>query len=221
MRPKRDSSYGCIKALLLLGRVSNLPTVWSNCLAAWLLAGGALVESPDVQRFVWLIVGATLLFLAGMFLNDAFDVQFDREHRPERPIPSGAISVKSVWVLGIGQLLLGLGCLVCLNTLATLCAIGLAGSILLYDWLHKRTAWSPLLMGLCRLFLYLLAGATATGSLGLTVVLSACCAVGVHRRAEQHRPARGHRRPGQLMAVLAAWLAVGTRLRAAILGREC
>jgi 4-hydroxybenzoate polyprenyltransferase len=172
MRPKR-ASYGCIKALLLLGRVSNLPTVWSNCLAAWLLAGGALVESADQQRFAWLIAGATLLFLAGMFLNDAFDVQFDREHRPERPIPSGAITAKTVWVLGIGQLLLGLGCLVWMNTLATLCALGLAASILLYDWLHKRTAWSPMLMGLCRLFLYLLAAATTTEPLGLTVVLCA------------------------------------------------
>ena len=173
MRPKRDSYYGSLKALLLLGRVSNLPTVWSNCLGAWLLAGGALLESAEVQRFAWLITGSTLLFLAGMFLNDAFDVQFDREHRPERPIPSGDITAKAVWALGIVQLLLGLGCLVYVNTLATLCALGLAGSILVYDWLHKRTAWSPLIMGLCRLLLYLLAGATATGSLGLTVVLSA------------------------------------------------
>ena len=173
MRSKRDSYYGSVKALLLLGRVSNLPTVWSNCLGAWLLAGGALLESADVQRFAWLIAGSTLLFLAGMFLNDAFDVQFDREHRPERPIPSGDITAKAVWALGIVQLLLGLGCLVYVNTLATLCALGLAGSILVYDWLHKRTAWSPLIMGLCRLLLYLLAGTTATGSLGLTVVLSA------------------------------------------------
>ena len=173
MRSKRDSYYGSVKALLLLGRVSNLPTVWSNCLGAWLLAGGALLEPADVQRFAWLIAGSTLLFLAGMFLNDAFDVQFDREHRPERPIPSGDITAKAVWALGIVQLLIGLGCLVYVNTLATLCALGLAGSILIYDWLHKRTAWSPLIMGLCRLLLYLLAGATATGSLGLTVVLSA------------------------------------------------
>ncbi|MDB4712634.1 UbiA family prenyltransferase [bacterium] len=173
MRPKRDSYYGSLKVLLLLGRVSNLPTVWSNCLGAWLLAGGALLESEDVQRFAWLIAGSTLLFLAGMFLNDAFDVQFDREHRPERPIPSGDITAKAVWALGIVQLLLGLGCLVYVNTLATLCALGLAGSILVYDWLHKRTAWSPLIMGLCRLLLYLLAGATAMGSLNITVVLSA------------------------------------------------
>ena len=27
-------------ALLILGRVSNLPTVWWNCFAGWLLGGG-------------------------------------------------------------------------------------------------------------------------------------------------------------------------------------
>ena len=109
---KRDSSYGYFKSLLLLGRVSNLPTVWSNCLASWLLAGGTLLETADLQRFSWLIVGATLLYLAGMFLNDAFDVRFDKEHRTERPIPSGAISAKAVWVWGITQMVIGLGCLV-------------------------------------------------------------------------------------------------------------
>ena len=130
MRPKRDSSYGCFKALLLLGRVSNLPTVWSNCLAAWLLGGGALVGTAYVQHFVWLIVGATLLYLAGMFLNDAFDERFDREHRTERPIPSGAISARAVWILGIVQMALGLGCVVWINTLAALFALCLAGGIL-------------------------------------------------------------------------------------------
>ena len=173
MRPKRDTSYGCFKAMLLLGRVSNLPTVWSNCLAAWLLAGGALVGTADVQRFAWLIVGATLLYLAGMFFNDALDVQFDREHRTERPIPSGAISAKAVWVLGIVQMALGLACVVWINSLAALCALGLVGGILWYDWLHKRITWSPLIMGLCRFFLYLLAGATAVGSIKLPVIFGA------------------------------------------------
>ena len=173
MRPKRDSSYGCFKALLLLGRVSNLPTVWSNCLAAWLLGGGALVGTAYVQHFVWLIVGATLLYLAGMFLNDAFDERFDREHRTERPIPSGAISARAVWILGIVQMALGLGCVVWINTLAALFALGLAGGILWYDWLHKRIIWSPLIMGLCRFLLYLLAGAVAVDCVTLPLILGA------------------------------------------------
>ena len=171
MRPKRDSSYGTFKALLLLGRTSNLPTVWSNCLAAWLLAGGALSEVDDVLKYAWLNIGATLLYLAGMFLNDAFDVKFDREHRAERPIPSGAISVKAVWILGIGQLILGTACVVWINIPAAVCALALVGSILWYDWLHKKITWSPLIMGLCRLFLYLLTGAVAVGTLTLPVVL--------------------------------------------------
>ncbi|HEY0550448.1 MAG TPA: UbiA family prenyltransferase, partial [Verrucomicrobiae bacterium] len=76
------------RALLLLGRVSNLPTVWSNCLAGWLLGGGG--EWP---QFAVLCGGATLLYVGGMFLNDAFDAEFDAQHRRERPIPSGAIQV--------------------------------------------------------------------------------------------------------------------------------
>ena len=174
---KRDSSYDCFKALLLLGRVSNLPTIWSNCLASWLLAGGTLLETTDLQRFSWLIVGATLLYLAGMFLNDAFDVRFDKEHRTERPIPSGAISAKAVWVWGIIQMVIGLGCLVWISPVVAVCAFALAGSVLWYDWIHKRITWSPLIMGLCRLSLYVLAGVVAaespTASLGLPVILSA------------------------------------------------
>ena len=177
MRPKCDSSYGCFKALLLLGRVSNLPTIWSNCLASWLLAGGTLLETTDVQRFSCLIVGATFLYLAGMFLNDAFDVRFDKEHRTERPIPSGAISAKAVWMWGIIQMVIGLGCLVWIGPVVAVCAFALAGSVLWYDWIHKRITWSPLIMGLCRLFLYVLAGVVAaessTASLGLPVILSA------------------------------------------------
>ena len=174
---KRDSSYDCFKALLLLGRVSNLPTIWSNCLASWLLAGGTLLETTDLQRFSWLIVGTTLLYLAGMFLNDAFDVRFDKEHRTERPIPSGAISAKAVWVWGIIQMVIGLGCLVWISPVVAVCAFALAGSVLWYDWIHKRITWSPLIMGLCRLSLYVLAGVVAaespTASLGLPVILSA------------------------------------------------
>tara|TARA_B100001971_G_scaffold42252_1_gene37262 strand:- start:856 stop:1761 length:906 start_codon:yes stop_codon:yes gene_type:complete len=178
MRPKRDSSYGCLKAILMLGRVSNLPTVWSNCLAAWLLADGALVESADQVRFVWLAGGATLLYLAGMFLNDAFDERFDREHRTERPIPSGAISARAVWILGSVQMALGLGCVVWINSIAALFALGLAGGILWYDWLHKRIIWSPLIMGLCRFLLYLLAGAVAVGCVTLPVILGAVALCG-------------------------------------------
>src|SRR5229473_4560703 len=98
----RNPKFGNIRALLILGRVSNLPTVWSNCLAGWWLGGAGHFE-----KLPFLFAGATLLYVAGMFLNDAFDVGFDRRHRPERPIPSGAISLKSVWRWGFAFLASG------------------------------------------------------------------------------------------------------------------
>ena len=58
------------RTLLVLGRVSNLPTVWSNCLAAWLLNFGAAWNN-----FYVLLAGTTMLYVGGMYLNDAFDVE--------------------------------------------------------------------------------------------------------------------------------------------------
>jgi len=141
-------------ALLVLGRISNLPTVWSNCLAAWLLNGGVL--GPN---FFLLSAGATLLYTGGMFLNDAFDVEFDRQHRRERPIPSGKISVGAVWLFGVGFLLLGWLLILPLGTLAALAALLLAVTIVGYDAIHKRTAFAPLLMAACRFLLYFVAAA--------------------------------------------------------------
>ena len=91
------------RTFLRLGRVSNLPTVWSNTLAGIALAGAW----PPDGRLIPLLGAMTLAYTGGMFLNDAFDVHFDRQHRKERPIPSGAISVTAVWQWGFGWLAVG------------------------------------------------------------------------------------------------------------------
>ena len=120
------------RTLLVLGRVSALPTVWSHCLAGWLLGGGgALVPLP------LLLLGASCLYIAGMFLNDAFDAEFDRLHRKERPIPAGLITLDEVWQWGFGWLALGTVILVVLgNTTGAWVAI-LVICILLHDAIHK------------------------------------------------------------------------------------
>jgi hypothetical protein len=145
------------RTLLVLGRVSNLPTVWSNCLAGWLLAQGG-----DHVNFFLLCAGATCLYVGGMYLNDAFDAHFDLQHRPERPIPSGNISLAAVWLWGLGWLAAGLVCLVFLDKTTAIFALLLALCILLYDAVHKAFAFSPVLMASCRFFLILLAASTGT-----------------------------------------------------------
>ena len=97
----------------------------------------------------------------GMYLNDACDVAFDREHRKERPIPSGAISESAVWKIGIGLLAVGMGALSIQGGATALLALGLFNCILIYNFTHKKLKWSPLLIALCRWLLIMTAAAFA------------------------------------------------------------
>lgn len=145
-----------LRTLLVLGRVSNLPTIWSNCLAAWLLGNGGAWS-----RFFLVCGSATLLYIGGMFLNDAFDAGFDQQHRRERPIPTGAISTGAVWRLGFLWLALGIAWLLPLGSKAVLLGLLLAVTIIIYDAVHKLVTFSPVLMAMCRFLLYLLAASAA------------------------------------------------------------
>jgi hypothetical protein len=150
-----------LRTLLVLGRVSNLPTVWSNCLAGWLLGGAGSFSS-----LLLICAGATCLYIGGMYLNDAFDVEFDRLNRNERPIPTGAISAGDVWGYGISWLLLGMVLVYFFNATTLGLAVALLLSILLYDAIHKAIAFSPVLMATCRFFLLLMA--SSAGKDGVT-----------------------------------------------------
>lgn len=167
-----------LRTLLVLGRVSNLPTVWSNCLAGWWLSGGGSWE-----RFAMVCLGATCLYVGGMYLNDAFDAQFDQQHRPERPIPSGAIRIGDVWAWGFGWLMAGLACLAPWGVGTTIFALLLAFTILLYDAIHKIFAFSSVLLGVCRFLLVLVAASAGrAGATGLAIwsaLVLGCYVVGL------------------------------------------
>jgi 4-hydroxybenzoate polyprenyltransferase len=148
--------------MLVLARASNLPTVWSNCLAGWWLGGGR----HFARLSPFLFAGVTFLYLGGMFLNDAFDVEFDRQYRKERPIPSGAWSLTAVWRCGLVWLALGSLCLLQLGTGTGALGLALLVCILVYDATHKLITLSPVLMGLCRFLVYIVAA--STGAEGIT-----------------------------------------------------
>jgi 4-hydroxybenzoate polyprenyltransferase len=151
-----------LRTLLILGRVSNLPTVWSNCLAAWWLAGAG-----SAAKLPLLLLGLSALYIGGMFLNDAFDAEFDRQRRAGRPIPSGQISEADVWRYGWGWLVVGVLLLFGLGWLAGALGLVLAGCILVYNQAHKLITASPWLMGLCRFWVYVIAGFTGANGTGL------------------------------------------------------
>ena len=131
----------------------------------------------------WLFTGGSLLYMGGMFLNDAFDVEFDRHYRQERPIPSGAIHARTVWAFGLAWLASGITLLFLLNATSGCLGLVLAGFIVVYNTIHKRVSFGPVLMGICRLLLYLIAAsACGKGVNGWSVwcgIALACYIVGL------------------------------------------
>ncbi|MBL4664700.1 MAG: UbiA family prenyltransferase [Nitrospinaceae bacterium] len=150
-----------LRAFLVLGRISNLPTVWSNCLAGWLIAGGGLTEF-----FLTLCASASCFYIGGMYMNDACDAEFDRQFRKERPIPSGIVSVRLVWGLTVVWFVSGLSLAAFLGRPTLLMSIIMLGFIVPYDLIHKYVKFSPWIMAVCRLVLYLTAATAGSGWAG-------------------------------------------------------
>jgi 4-hydroxybenzoate polyprenyltransferase len=126
---------------------------------------GYLVTQGNFQppwAVALLITASSLIYLAGMVLNDVHDVDVDAVERPQRPIPSGRVSLASAQRLGWGMLASGVIVAWLVGYLAGnfrpgVVATLLAAAAALYDVVLKRTAVAPLVMGSCR-FLNVLLG---------------------------------------------------------------
>src|ERR1043166_1397913 len=124
--------------LLKLGRVSNLPTVWTNVLAGTVLAGGDWHSAR-----VGLVLGAmSRFYVGGMYLNDCFDRAVDARERPGRPIPAGEISAAAVAMAGAALLTCAVALMATAGTAAAVSGVLLALFIVGYDAHHKDVARS-------------------------------------------------------------------------------
>ncbi len=154
-----------VKAWLQLARVSNLPTVWSNVVMA--LAWGTARHIPELgidpaavtlpplsallnQGFMLLVAG-TLIYTAGMVLNDVWDRHRDAHERPERPIPRGAVCPHRATAAAAVMLIAGLAATSVFSSPWVLPLIGgLVACVVLYNVLHARWGGAVLLMAACR-----------------------------------------------------------------------
>jgi 4-hydroxybenzoate polyprenyltransferase len=121
-----------------------------------------------------------------MVWNDIFDLEQDSHERPFRPLPSGKVQRPHAVQLGAGLMALGLLCAALggwdgdrLRWTPLMLAGILAGVILLYDAVLKRTWLGPVAMGGCR-FLNVLLGLCITGAPFSSWGLGLALAVGVY-----------------------------------------
>jgi 4-hydroxybenzoate polyprenyltransferase len=136
-----------------------------------------------------LLSAFTLFYTGGMFLNDAFDAAIDARERPERPIPSGAVTRRAVFGWGYAQMAAGVALLALLGLAPALAGLTLAAAISYYDWNHKTNPLSPVVMGLCRVLIYAGAGLAYTlalpDALWIGAALLLCYLIGLTYVAKQ------------------------------------
>lgn len=133
-------------------RAGNVFTSVSNILAGFLLVNRAWQPTLPL---LFLVLSSVALYLAGMVLNDVFDLEIDRVERPERPLPSGRIDARTASFVGWGLMIDGItGAAVAAwlvgSWLPLIAGCLLAFSIVAYDALLKDTWVGPVEMGACR-----------------------------------------------------------------------
>lgn len=151
-------------AILQLVRLPNVFTAVADVLMGFLVVVGGFtaLNGSEALVLVLLIATTSLMYSGGMVLNDVFDFEVDSRERPNRPLPSGQISLNFAQWFGFELLLvataLGWAISYFHGSITTgIVATMLAGAVLLYDIVLKDTLLGPVGMGACR-FLNVLLG---------------------------------------------------------------
>jgi len=178
---RRATHWASVQAYLQLLRLPNVFTAMADVAMGFLVVHVALAPLP---LFLALLSASCLLYMAGMVLNDVYDVQVDAEQRPHRPLPSGRIELNTATRFGYALLAAG----VLMGWLATvwsstwtsgLIATLLAICVVSYDGWLKRTWLGPLAMGSCRL-LNVLLGMSAGAVIAHPALLAIPVGLGIY-----------------------------------------
>ncbi len=130
-----------------LTRPANLVTAIAD-----ILAGMAIAQFTFSDFNPALLVISTLgLYGGGVVMNDVFDAKLDAVERPERPIPSGKVSLQSATMLGMTLLFAGVLAAALFSFQSGMIAVVIAALTVLYNRFAKHHVFfGPLTMGMCR-----------------------------------------------------------------------
>lgn len=145
------------RAYLQLVRFPAVFTALADVALGFLLTHPTLLIDDCPLPFVLLLVSSSGLYLAGMAFNDVFDRKIDAQERPQRPIPSGRVPLRSAVILGGALIAVGLTAAGFAGVTSLFVALLLTAAIFLYDGVLKGTVLGPVMMGSCR-FLNVLLG---------------------------------------------------------------
>jgi 4-hydroxybenzoate polyprenyltransferase len=135
---------------LRLMRLDRPIGTWLLLLPCWWGLALAAEDWPDARLLVLFAAGALIMRGAGCTYNDIVDRDIDArvERTRHRPIPSGAVSVRSAVLFLVLQLLVALAILLVLNRLAVLLGLASMALVLAYPFMKRVTWWPQAFLGL-------------------------------------------------------------------------
>lgn len=162
---------------LLLIRAPNLFTVPSNILSGYFAT--TLLSDANFTQLLLLIFSSIFLYVAGIILNDCFDINVDRKERPNRPLASGQITKRSALLIATSSIVAGNVLSWSVSWNSFIISFCLTIVVFIYNyWLKRNRAGNPLTMGSARFLNVLLGGSSALGlvtKMDLTLVFVGYC----------------------------------------------
>ncbi|HKK77046.1 MAG TPA: UbiA-like protein EboC [Saprospiraceae bacterium] len=144
-----------LRPYLILMRPANIVTAIADILAGISVAG--FLFKGSIAEILGLVLATIGLYGGGVVFNDVFDRELDKVERPERPLPSGQVSLKQASLLGGSLLVLGILAAGTVSWESAGLALLVAILALTYDKYAKHyVVLGPINMGLCRSFNLLL-----------------------------------------------------------------
>ena len=133
--------------LARLDRPAGAWLLFWPCAAGVALAGGLVA---DWALVVWFGIGSIAMRAAGCVWNDIIDRDLDAQvaRTRDRPVASGAISVKAALAFAIGLSLIGLVVVLQLRPVAQLIAVASLALVAGYPFMKRITWWPQAWLGL-------------------------------------------------------------------------
>lgn len=137
-----------VKEYLQLIRLPNVFTTPSNILAGYFAAVTTTAAAEaDGVHLIAIMVSSGLLYIAGIVLNDYFDIEIDKKERPSRPLPSGKISKGYALTIAIVALLIANIIALVVGPISLAISLALTLLIIAYDYQLKYSVLGPFAMG--------------------------------------------------------------------------
>jgi 4-hydroxybenzoate polyprenyltransferase len=123
-----------------------IPCFWAVSLATRSLGG----TYPDLWLLVAFSIGAIAMRAAGCIYNDVIDRDIDAQvaRTRERPLPSGAVSVRSASYLMLALSLIGLAALLSFNATTIWLGLAVLPIVAVYPLVKRVSFWPQAVLGL-------------------------------------------------------------------------